>query len=39
MLVYFYVYVYNKSVCISKSDGIYFCNRFFVVCVVYESIN
>lgn len=30
MLVYFYVYVYNKSVCISNSDGIYFCNRIFV---------
>lgn len=30
MLVYFYVYVYNKGVCISKSDGIYFCNRIFV---------
>lgn len=29
MLVYFYVYVYNKGVCISKSDGIYFCNKIF----------
>lgn len=28
MLVYFYVY--NKGVCVSKSDGICFCNRIFV---------